>query len=210
MTFRSLYLLLISAIACSACSINAKQKIANETCDCLAQQPIDKDLIATIMICEQDAIERNKAALAQQFKIDTTSSNDMLDLTVEISVMLFSNCEVLKKNKALMDSLRKAGSESQESVKTGMYNAMKGGIRVEGVFIEEEKISDRHRHLYLKINDSIVVFQSMPFFGEAERSALRKKGNNVTITYINYYNPVTKKVDKIVKALMPIYGDLGQ
>jgi hypothetical protein len=81
------------------------------------------------------------------------------------------------------------------------------GVSFKGVFIKEEKTVANQRTLFLKGEDGKVgEFVSMPFFSEAEQELLLKNGAaNVYITYDEYYNPVKKTVEKIVKTITPVY-----
>ncbi len=92
--------------------------------------------------------------------------------------------------------------------KTKETHELKKGIFFSGIFIKEEKSNDREYKLYLKNEKGeILEFISMPFFGENEQKLLQKNGApNVHITYDEFYNPVRKKVEKIIKTLTPVYG----
>ena len=82
----------------------------------------------------------------------------------------------------------------------------KDKISVEGKFIKIEKEdSSRYYDLYLKINDSIVVFKTVFIIGENEIPHLKKEGNNIRLIYYEHYNPVTRKIDKLEKAMAFIY-----
>jgi hypothetical protein len=77
-----------------------------------------------------------------------------------------------------------------------------------GIFVKEEKFNDKQNKLYLKNgNGEIVEFISMPFFDKTEEKYLRNDGKpNVTIVYEEFYNPVRKRTENIVKMITPAYG----
>jgi hypothetical protein len=82
-------------------------------------------------------------------------------------------------------------------------------IFFKGFFVREYRVNERETKLYLKNEkEAIIEFISMPFFAEAEQALLRKDGKpNVNIVYDEFYNPVRKKTENIVKRITPIYGE---
>ncbi len=91
--------------------------------------------------------------------------------------------------------------------KTRQTDEVKKGIYFSGIFVKEEILNDKQHILYLKNEkDEIVEFISMPFFGENEIKFLKNDGNpNVNIMYDEFYNPVRKKIEKIVRIITPVY-----
>lgn len=82
----------------------------------------------------------------------------------------------------------------------------KNEIAVEGKFVRLDKIDDRNFNLFLRLsNDSVVLYKTMMPLNQYEISLLKKDRNNIKLIYTEYYNTVTKQVDKIVQKITPIY-----
>jgi hypothetical protein len=78
--------------------------------------------------------------------------------------------------------------------------------KFEGKFLKIEKLNQKEYYLYLKNErDSTVKFLTIMPLEKHEIKLLRKKGNNISLTYTEFYNPVRKVTDKIVKCLIPLY-----
>ncbi len=203
--FSSLLFLISTLIACKTRDV--KDIIVTQTCDCLAKQDTKKDPLSVISGCEQEAINNNKALLVSRLKLDTTSQGELINLFVEVSRLLYLNCVVVKQNKGLIDSLQRAYQENKNAIEAVFLNAAKNGIQMEGRFISMKKVSDHAWELYLEVNNSVVIFQTNFLLNETEIGLLKKKGNNIQLTYKNYTNPKTGIVDKIVNSMTPIYGN---
>jgi hypothetical protein len=93
--------------------------------------------------------------------------------------------------------------------KTRQTNELKKGISFSGVFVKEERTNQREAKLYLKNEKGETIeFISMPFFGEIEQMALRHDGKpNINIVYNEFYNPVRKRTENIIKILTTVYGE---
>jgi len=97
--------------------------------------------------------------------------------------------------------------KTEKEIQQSISEATKNTKAFSGRFIKQEKINSRDYCLYLKNEqDSIVTFISPPFFGDAEIKLLKKSGNNVNLRYQDYYNPVKKTNEKIVRYMEPLYG----
>jgi len=93
--------------------------------------------------------------------------------------------------------------------KARQANELRKGISFSGIFVKEERINEKETKLYLENGKGeIIAFISMPFFGETEQAVLRKDGKpNVNIIYDEFYNPVRKKTENIIKMITPAYGE---
>jgi hypothetical protein len=107
---------------------------------------------------------------------------------------------------ACSDGSTETSSLSNENPKVDSITIGRDIKKVQGRFIQIEKISERSYVLTLQINnDSIAVFQTLMPLNEMEIGLLKKTGNNIVLTYTEYENPVTKKVVKSVTSMLPIY-----
>ena len=77
--------------------------------------------------------------------------------------------------------------------------------KFEGKFLKIEKINSKEYYLYLKNENDTVKFLTIIPLDKAEIQLLKRTGNNITLTYFEYYNPVRKITDKIVKSMTPNY-----
>ena len=97
--------------------------------------------------------------------------------------------------------------ENGDSVIKRMAVAKLDGIQVEGRFIKIEKAEGRWYNLFIKLdNGRIEVFKTMMPIGENEIGLLKKNTNNIKLTYKEFLNPVTNRVEKMVKYMQPVYA----
>ena len=93
-----------------------------------------------------------------------------------------------------------------DSIKTSISNSTLQTKTIQGRFLKIEKNNDRDYDLYLKLhNHSIMVFNTLIIISENEIPFLKKNGDNISLSYSEYNNPVTKRVDNMVKRMTPIY-----
>lgn len=96
--------------------------------------------------------------------------------------------------------------QSAEDVLQSKANAEINTISFEGKFVKIQQVNHRDYLLLLKDeNDSIISFLTMLPIDSTEIKMLRKSGNNIMLHYINFYNPVKKENEKIVKSMTPFY-----
>jgi hypothetical protein len=96
--------------------------------------------------------------------------------------------------------------QNVEEVLQGKAEAEKNTISFEGRFVKLQQLNQRDYLIYLKDNnDSIVSFLTMMSIDSTEIRLLRKTGNNISLHYINFYNPVKKENEKIVRSMTPLY-----
>lgn len=95
---------------------------------------------------------------------------------------------------------------NSDTIISSLNEAKNNIIQVQGKLIKIEKINERNYDLYLKLaSDSIAIFKTLLILSKDEIKLLKKDGDNIKLTYIEYNNPVTNSTDKIVKYLEPIY-----
>lgn len=95
--------------------------------------------------------------------------------------------------------------EKGDCVIASLNRAKENGIKIEGKFIKIISVQKGHNDLYLKVADSIMVFNSPLWLDTTEIDLLKDTGNNIRLTYIEYGNPVTKQNDKLVQYMEPVY-----
>ncbi len=88
----------------------------------------------------------------------------------------------------------------------GRAQPIKDRIAVDGRFVKQEKEYKNSYNLYLKVGDSIMLFKTVVILDETEINMLKKKGNNMHVVYQEYFNPVKKTKERIVRSLIPDYG----
>src|SRR5882757_1393831 len=99
--------ILVFAGLSSCRSKDLKDAIAGETCDCITKQPPGGNILQSLANCQQEAIDRNKPLLKSQLKIDTGSNGAMVNLSVELAILLNSNCDFIKQHRPMIDSVLK-------------------------------------------------------------------------------------------------------
>ena len=77
--------------------------------------------------------------------------------------------------------------------------------KFEGKFLKIEKINSKEYYLYLKNESDTVKFLTVLPLSKDEIQLLKKTENNISITYYEYYNPIRKRKEKIVKSMSPHY-----
>ncbi|UAY51919.1 hypothetical protein [Ferruginibacter albus] len=92
-----------------------------------------------------------------------------------------------------------------DTVLAGMNAARENGIKIEGKFIKNIKTKGSNYDLYLQVADSIIIFNSLMPLDKVEIGLLKKQGNNIILTYVEYYNPVKKQKIKHVQFMQPVY-----
>ena len=78
--------------------------------------------------------------------------------------------------------------------------------KFEGKFLKIEKINSKEYYLYLRNENDTVKFLTIMPLDKAEIQLLKKTGNKISLTYFEYYNPVRKITDRIVKSMTPNYN----
>ena len=75
-----------------------------------------------------------------------------------------------------------------------MTRAKNEGEKVEGRFLNIQKLTDKTYTLSIQLNqDSIAIFETYMPLDQNEISLLKKDGNNIILTYNVYQDPETKK-----------------
>jgi hypothetical protein len=93
-----------------------------------------------------------------------------------------------------------------DSNKKGIAKSKNNSISFEGKFIKIEKINHREYYLFLKGDtDTVTTFITLMPINTNEIQLLKKDGNNIKLCYSNFYNPVRKTNEKMVKKMEPIY-----
>jgi hypothetical protein len=114
------------------------------------------------------------------------------------SLILTSSCKDIKQSNV--------SYSNQDSITAGMTRAKNEGEKVEGRFLNIQKLTDRTYKLSIQLNqDSIAVFETLMPLDQNEIRLLKKVGNNIVLTYKLYQNQVTKKTTKMVQYMQPIY-----
>ena len=106
-TFFLFFGMLVFAGVSSCRSRDLKDAIAEETCDCITKQPPGRNILQSLTNCQQEAIDRNKPLLKSQLKIDTGSNGAMVNLSLELAILLNSNCDFIKQHRPMLDSVLK-------------------------------------------------------------------------------------------------------
>jgi hypothetical protein len=79
-------------------------------------------------------------------------------------------------------------------------------IHFEGRFEKIEKLTQRDYNLFLKdINGNTYLFTTMMPLNETEIANLKKIGNNIKLVYDEFYNPIKKRNEKLVRSMVPQY-----
>ncbi|MEO5943570.1 MAG: hypothetical protein ABIP30_07620 [Ferruginibacter sp.] len=98
-----------------------------------------------------------------------------------------------------------------DSIINSFKKAKESGVQIEGQFVRIETLNEKESNLYLKLNsDSIVAFRTIMPIDSNEISRLKKGQNNIKLTYTEFNNPITKKVDKVVQFMQPIYEQVNK
>ena len=97
-------------------------------------------------------------------------------------------------------------TQTIQEIAQSISGAKNNTIDFEGKFVEINKINDREYYLSLRNEkDSIATFLTMMPLDENNIQLLKKKGSNIKLNYINFYNSVRQKTEKVVKYMEPIY-----
>jgi len=100
-----------------------------------------------------------------------------------------------------------SGKEVLESKTRAEGNA----TQFEGRFVKLNKLNSRDYMLFLlDSGDNLDSFRTVMPLDTNEITLLTKKGNNIILHYYNFYNPVTKTTEKVVRSMKPIYESPGK
>ena len=122
----------------------------------------------------------------------------IISIFISASLILTLSCNDVQKSDI--------PTSNQDSIVTGMSIAKNSGEKVEGKFLNIQKLTDKTYSLSIQLNyDSIAIFETYMPLDQKEISALKKQGNNIILTYKVYQNPVTKKPIKMVQYMQPVY-----
>jgi hypothetical protein len=98
---------------------------------------------------------------------------------------------------------------TEKEIADSKAKAEKGTTRREGKFFSLTKLDNRYYTLVLAgpadEKDSFVTLMPLD---SLEISLLKKTGNNIILTYRNFYNPVRKRSEKIVRSMVPLYDSI--
>jgi hypothetical protein len=116
-------------------------------------------------------------------------------LLISIAFLSFA-CNDRKHNKV----------QTSQEISQSISKAKNTTIEFEGKFVDIHKINSREYYLSLQNEkDSIEIFLTMMPLNENEIQLLKKKGNNIRLNYINFYDSDRQKTEKVVKYMKPIY-----
>ena len=77
-----------------------------------------------------------------------------------------------------------------------------------GKFVKLKKINSRDYTLFLLDSvNNLDSFRTVMPLDTNEIALLTKKGDNIILHYYNFYNPVTKITEKIVRSMTPVYEE---
>ena len=93
-----------------------------------------------------------------------------------------------------------------EKVLDSKTKAEENTTQFEGRFVKLKKINSRIYTLFLLDSvDKLDTFRTAMPLDSNEITLLTKKGNNIVLCYHNFYNPVTKTTEKVVRSMTPVY-----
>jgi len=95
---------------------------------------------------------------------------------------------------------------SRKEVLDSKTRAEENTSQFEGRFVKLKKINSRDYTLFLldSVNNIDSFRTTMPL-DTNEIALLMKEGNNIILHYYNFYNPVTKTTEKVVRSMSPVY-----
>ncbi|HMK19657.1 MAG TPA: hypothetical protein VK492_15755 [Chitinophagaceae bacterium] len=122
----------------------------------------------------------------------------IIEISISASVILTSSCN----DKSQSD----APNSNQDSIIDNMTKAKNSDEKVEGKFLNIQKLTDKTYTMSIQLNqDSIAIFETYMPLDQNEISLLKKDGNNIILTYKVYQDPETKKPTKMVQYMQPVY-----
>jgi hypothetical protein len=76
----------------------------------------------------------------------------------------------------------------------------------EGRFVKFRKVNTRDFMLFLRDSvDNLDSFRTGMPLDKNEIALLTKKGNNIMLRYYDFFNPVTKTTERVVRSMTPVY-----
>ena len=122
----------------------------------------------------------------------------IIGIFIFASLIFTSSCKDIKRSDV--------SYPNQDSIIASQGRAKNNGEKVEGRFLNIQKLTDRTYELSIQLNqDSVAVFETLMPLDQNEISLLKKVGNNIVLTYKVYQDSVTKKPIKMVQYMQPIY-----
>jgi hypothetical protein len=96
--------------------------------------------------------------------------------------------------------------DAEKAWKASLSKAIENTLSFSGRFVRIEPINSKEYYLFLKgDDDSIFQFRTLMPVSDDEIRLLKKKGNNINLNYINFYDSANGINERIVKAMIPIY-----